>query len=273
MRLEHILNDRESKFRVSGEDFQSLETEALASAGEYGYEVVVIDFTDSQNLYNQFLYGWINQYRGRKVIFFHKNVGQANQTALMVARAHANLANLTYGGEHHKFVTSWNEQLIEASAISTYSSSWGRIINSHPFEFYIAAKAEDLKKTVEECMKRKTSTACIINLVGNARTGKTAVLQYLSQIGIGDKGSRERLTYQTMETYGIWRYDIEDRTNDIATALMHRASNNVLLLDEAGLVTPKLHQTLANLFDVIVYVSHQPLNFISEYSTTITLAL
>ena len=257
MNLEEILATPRERLRVSGLDFDRLKKDALERAASLGYEVVVIDFGNSDNIYDpNGKHGWggWRQYAGRKVLFFHENVDKCRSSEVLgIARSHAQLADR--GQENHIFITTFTNESKESPLHgSPYSNAWGKIIKPTEEIRYLEGKLKELKNAVADDRLYFKRDA-YVNLVGAEHSGKTTLLQALCK-----KLSfpRSPVHYNTMQEYqGI------DNTQVLKLLLHKNQETGALILDEANLVSEELHKKLieSRAFKVIIYASHVSLPF------------
>ncbi len=241
-------------------DYCQVKDEAINGASGLGYEVVVVDFADPQNMYGQdYRKRWEleRDYGRRKVIFFHENVARANPNHIQSARAHMDETHAK-GHAGNVFITTFDEidpedyRRLSEPLVSTYFSRWGRTPPTSEKAKYVDETAGSLIAQITGLDERGERGA--FDIIGLERSGKTSVLIRVANYRRHHGGMG--LEYNTMLSFAG---EPEGRIMDLLYRRNH--SPRGLLLDEADKVSGALHHRISERYRVVVYASHIELPF------------
>jgi hypothetical protein len=231
-------------------DYVSLKTSAIDRAHQFGWEVVIVDFGNPDSLYAlpfQQREEAIDGYSGRKVVFFHDNItSEVDDTVLSFARGHMVWTVWHNSAQNHVFAATFDyvnweiadRALQNTQFVSPYWSAW----NSRP----VSKGALDLKPKLDSLEKTTRERGGVLNIFGSGGVGKTTLLFALA--------ARLKAGYNTMELYVGKDAGVAEQ----ARAITEHNKGPILVMDEAGLASLTLQQSLAERYSTIVYASRQP---------------
>ena len=172
---------------------------------------------------------------------------------LGVARAHIEERNRE--GRHHIFITFFESNEISEVEKPMITSPYSNVFGYHAEQPKVLAYLEEKFKELESLLLNLgvQGGPFIIDLIGESRTGKTTLL-----LALCDAWNRpnRKIEYLSMQEFG----NTADEKK-FAAIWSRTVDSHILVLDEADVVTPQLHQALKPNYPVIVYGSHTRLPF------------
>ncbi|MDD9953426.1 MAG: hypothetical protein OXR66_03755 [Candidatus Woesearchaeota archaeon] len=203
------------KARVSRDTLQRLQEEALAVPIQNG-EVVVIDFSDPENMYKG-PKEERDQYRDTNAIFFHTNVDKVVDEETLI-QAHVHMKNLG-GSGYHIHITSFDMHLLPETfrgVTSQYSENFPTCAPT-PLEADIDADYANIM----QLLRRQVPDFCIL---GESGTGKTWLLQRLL---------RDTTQSNAFRDYNRAYFDLAATSPEEVRDYAAKESPDLLLVDNA----------------------------------------
>ncbi|MFC1801376.1 hypothetical protein ACFLZB_02840 [Nanoarchaeota archaeon] len=257
--LQAILKTGSKKWRISHPDFNRLKNEALEDPAAFGLdEVVVVDFADPDCILKKDLserHEIMDGYEGKKVVFFHDNVNRSDPNFLAIAAAFSDRSYAVMSNPDHTHITYFDDMLVtEDGCYSLYVAKWAIPPverSTWHSEDVNDTRFRGINKFIKELRAdwdgKSLDRAFLINVVGKANTGKTTLLKNL--------GITSRSEYFDMRRFVS---EDDEKTTDY---ILDRQRGGILLLDEANLVTPQVHEWLSPRYRIQVYASHSKVQF------------
>lgn len=270
--LEAIIAENSQTLQLSELDYFSVLEEARSRAAGLGWQVMVVDFGDPDNLYTKpynEMWELYEAYARQRILFFHHNIASGDSDMVQRARGHIDESVTHYdesGEWKNMFIATFDNIPEEAhmrffeADVSSYFSRWGRRLTSDK-EKYVNSQREAVEELLQEYLNEDgEDITAVINLVGKEGTGKTSLLIVLAHLlsnGHSSLGRTISTGYFTMQSAA----GMADA--DVFSAIYRRTmgTREVAIIDEADNVSPALHGMLAASYRVIVYGSHRELSF------------